>query len=194
MRRWLLAWPVLMAAGAPPAPPAAERPPLAPQRDASVLYRMSATGAPTFELRITTVAGGTPMRLDLPDLNYMLADRTAQRMAMVSPEQQTVLEIPWQSGLQDQFTLNDRMRFTKKGTETIASLRCTSWEVAAGPQQRGQVCITDDGVMLRTLGQDAQGRRTVMEAVSVSFAKAPSTDFVVPEGFEHVLPPSQGPQ
>ncbi len=193
MRRILLAAPLLLAAGAPPAP-VAERPPLAPQRDASVLYRLTATGTPTFEMRITVVAGGTPMRIDLPDFNYMLADRSTQRLSMVSPEQQTVLEIPWASGLQDQFVLNDRMRFTKKGTETIASIRCTSWEVAAGPQQRGQVCITDDGVMLRTLGQDVQGRRTVIEAVSVSFAKAPAEDFRVPEGFERVLPPSQAPQ
>jgi len=189
----------LLAVGLPYAPPSAaaqqaapDRPAMVPTREASVLYRMSKAGVEPVEARITTKAGGSPMRLDMPDGTYMLVDQAARSMAMVVPDEQTVLELPFEDGPQAQFQLNERMRFTRKGVDTVAAVRCTNWEVTLD-RARGTMCISDDGIMLRSLGQDEAGRRNSVEAISVSFAPAPASDFTPPSDFDRMIATPNGP-
>ena len=78
--------------------PGSDRPPMVPSREASVLYRMTAAGVVPTEVRITTRAGGSPMRIDLPDRSYMLIDQAARRLALVVPDEQMVLDAPYESG------------------------------------------------------------------------------------------------
>ena len=59
------------------------------------------------------------------------------------------------------------------------------WYVVLGAQ-KGVMCITDDGVLLRTQGQDERGRRTLVEAVSVSFARATDAEFTPPPDYERL--------
>lgn len=177
-------------AQAPAAVP--DRPLLAPSREASVLYRMTKAGTPAVELRITTRAGGSPMRIDMPDGAYMLVDQAAQSTAMVVPNEQMVMELPFQDGPQAQFLLNERMRFTRRGVDTVATMRCTTWDVVL-EKARGAVCVGDDGIVLRSSGQDEVGRRTLIEAVSVSFAPAPASDFTPPADFERMVATPNGP-
>ncbi len=180
----------VVAAGPAPggAAPGADRPTMSPKRESSVLYRLVPATAGADEVRITTGAGGSPMRVDMPDSSYMLVNQRARTMAMVVPSERTVLDLPWTAGPQDQFLLNERMRFIRRGADTVAGQRCTVWDVSLDGQ-RGQMCITDDGVMLRTQGQDPQGRRTLVEAVSVSYAPAPAAEFMIPDGFERLVEP-----
>ena len=195
MRRLLAGLAAMSVAGhalaqAPAAAP--DHPLMAPSREASVLYRMTKAGVPAVELRITTRAGGSPMRIDMPDGAYMLVDQAAQSMAMVVPDEQMVMELPFQDGPQEQFQLNERMRFTRRGIETVATLRCTTWDVTLD-KARGAVCVSDDGILLRSSGQDEAGRRTLIEAVSVSFAPAPESDFIPPPDFDHMVARPNGP-
>lgn len=178
------------ALAARPATP--DRPPLLPTREASVLYRVVASGSPPVEVRITTQANGAAMRIDMPDRSYMLVNQAEKRMAMVVPDELTVMDLPFQPGMQDQFQLNARMRFTRRTAETVASLRCTSWDVLVD-SGRGIMCVTDDGVLLRSISLDPMGRRNVIEAISVSYAPAPASDFLPPEGFDHMAAPVPGP-
>lgn len=193
MRRRLLACLAVMAAIAPAlaqTPSAApDRPPMAPSREASVLYRMTKAGSAPIEVRITTRAGGSPMRIDLPDGAYMLVDQTARSMAMVVPNEQMVMELPFQDGPQAQFQLNERMRFTRRGADTVATLRCATWDVVLD-KARGAVCISNDGILLRSSGQDEAGQRTLVEAISVSFAPAPESDFTPPADFDRMAAPN----
>ncbi len=168
-----------------------ERPPLAPTRDASVLYRLTSTAGPPQEVRVTTRAGGSPIRIDMQDRSYVLVDLAAQRMSMVVMDEQAVMEMPFQ-GPPPQFSLNDRMRFVRRGADTVAATRCTVWDVALD-RQRGVVCVTEDGIMLRTQGQDERGRRTLIEAVSVSLAPATPDEFSVPAEYERLAAPPAGP-
>jgi len=186
----------LTAAAAPDRPsldrPSLDRPVLAPTREASVLYRVVNAGAAPVEVRVTAEAGGSPMRIDLPDRTYMLVDKAAQRMAVVVPEEQTVLEVPFGDGPQSYFQLNDRMRFTRRAPGTVAAVRCTTWDVAVD-NARGTMCISDDGIMLRSSGLDRAGQRNVIEAVSVSFAPAGPNEFVPPADFSRMAPGPNGP-
>jgi hypothetical protein len=176
----------LTAAAAP------DHPALTPTREASVLYRVVNAGAAPVEVRVTAEAGGSPMRLDLPDRTYMLVDKAAQRIAVVVPEEQVVLDVPFQDGPQTYFQLNDRMRFTRRAPVTVAAVRCTVWDVVVG-NARGTMCISDDGILLRSSGLDAAGQRNLIEAVSVSFAPAGPNEFVPPADFSRMTAGPNGP-
>lgn len=169
---------------------ASDRPLLAPARGASVLYRMTKTGAEPVEVRVTTEAGGSPLRIDLPDGAYVIVDQPAHSTAMVVPNEQTVMNLPFEDGPQRQFQLNERMRFTRRGADTVATLRCMTWDVVLD-RAHGAVCVSDDGILLRSSGQDGAGRHSLIEAVSVSFAPASASDFVPPADFERMSPASQ---
>lgn len=171
--------------------PLAPRPPLVPQRDASVLYRMVPAEGPAEEVRVTTQAGGSPMRVDMADKSWMLLDLRAQRMAMVVMAEETVVDMPYQ-GPPQQFVLSPAMRFARRGVDTVAATRCTVWYVVLGAQ-KGVMCITDDGVLLRTQGQDEQGRRTLVEALSVSYAQVTDAEFTPPADYERLSAGQAGP-
>ncbi len=171
---------------------APDRPALVPSREASVLYRVVSADTAAVEVRVTSDAGGSPMRLDLPDRTYMLVDQAAQRISVVVPDEQMVLDVPYQEGLQTHFQLNDRMRFTRRAPGTVAAVRCTTWEVAVD-NARGKMCISDDGILLRSFGLDGAGRGNLIEAVSVSFAPAAAGEFVPPAHFRHMAATPNGP-
>lgn len=188
MRGWLLA---SMAAGFVVLAAAPDRPALTPAREASVLYRVTNADAAPIEVRVTTAAGGSPLRLDMPDHSYMLVNASAHTMSMVVPDEQMVLNLPYQDGPQTHFQLNDRMQFIRRAPATVASVRCTTWDVAVD-NARGTMCISDDGIMLRSLGVDETGRRNVIEAVSVSYAPATANEFVPPADFSQMAATADG--
>ncbi len=171
-----------------PAQPGPAQPPLQPTREASVLYRISARGSPPLEVRITTLPEAAAMRIDMPDRTYMLVNQAEHRMAMVVPEELMVMDLPYQAGVQDQFLLNSRMKFTRRGVETVATVRCTLWDVLLDGNH-AVVCVTDDGVLLRSVSMDADGKRSTIEAISVSYTPAPASDFLPPQGFDHMAGP-----
>ena len=175
-----------------PGPKPVDRPPLVPARDASVLYRMVPAEGPAEEVRVTTQAGGSPMRVDMADTSWMLLDLRARRTAVVVMAEETVMDLPYQ-GPPPQFVLSPAMRFVRRGADTVAGVPCTLWYVALGPQ-RSVMCITGEGVLLRTQAQDAGGWRTVVEAISVSFAPATDAEFTPPADYERVAAGQQGPR
>ena len=84
------------------------------------------------------------------------------------------------------------MRFTRRSPDTVATVRCTNWDVAVD-KGRGTMCISEDGVILRIAGQDQAGRRSLIEAVSVSFTPAPAAEFVAPPDFDRMAARPDGP-
>ena len=178
-------------AAAQPGPGQQDHPPLLPKREASVLYRVTTSNGPPTEVRITSQPNGAAMRIDMPDHTYMLLDPVRKTMAMVAPTELMVMDLPWQPEAQEQFLLNSRMRFTRRGPETVAGVRCTAWDVVLDGN-RGTVCVTDDGVLLRSVTFDPRGRRNMIEAVSVSMTPAAPADYLPPEGFDHMDGPGPG--
>ncbi len=87
---------------------------------------------------------------------YVIVDRTTQRMTMVMPQDRRYLEMPANDAFARGFVLSDSMRFIRKGSETVAGLKCTQWEVIS-QEGAGTACVTDDGVLLRGRGSDGKG-------------------------------------
>jgi hypothetical protein len=177
---------------------AAARPALTPTRDVVVGYHLVPASGETIDVRVSLPAGGQAMRLDLPDQSYMVAVPPRKALVLVVPLERTVLEMPWSDGPQGLFLLDDRMRFTPKGDArgdtVIAGQRCTQWDTVV-ERNRSTVCVTPDGVVLRSQSQDAAGRRNLIEAFAIRYQALVESDFAIPASFDRLsaLPSSPAP-
>ena len=169
-------------AGAGPAP---AHPAMVPAHDALVAYHLaSATGEP-IDLRVAYLAGGKHIRFNLPDLSYILVTPAQQAVEMVVPLESTYADMPWETGPQSLFVLDERAHFIRKGDLTVAGQKCTQWDVVQ-EQDKHTVCVTADGLVLRNQSSDPQGRRNLVEATIVRTEPVPPDLFVVPKEFEKI--------
>ena len=177
---------------------AQERPPTSPTRDVLVSYRATAPvqGAQRQQdIRVAITAGGQLMRVDgigtpAGANDYIIVDRRARRMTRVMPQDRRYMELPVGESFSRGFLLNDAMAFTKRGTETIAGLKCTVWDISAR-DGGGSACMTDDGVMLRGRGTDGKGG---IEATSVKYGTQPGALFKPPADYSKLdVPPTAPP-
>ncbi|TCZ55273.1 DUF4412 domain-containing protein [Roseicella aquatilis] len=170
---------------------AQERPLFIPQRDVAVTYRVTSGEAAGRELRMAWLAGPGKLRIDAPGApGWSVVDQKAKRMLVVMDQQRAFLEVPSQGG-PGGFALPDepaaQARFTRGGSATIAGHRCTLWRYEEG-QARGEACLTEDGVMLRSSG--AQGRHSgAVEAVAVEYGPQDPARFAPPAGYRSMQLP-----
>ncbi len=184
----LLLLPALALAQAP------ERPALNPTRDAVVGYHLAPATGESIDVRVAFRSGGRALRVDLPDQSYMLAAPPSRTLVMVVPLERTALDLPWADGPQSLFLLDEKMRFTKKAEATVAGQRCTLWDTVLD-RARSTVCVTADGIVLRSTSLDPLGRRNLIEAFAIRFDTLPDADFSVPGAFERLLStPRETPQ
>jgi hypothetical protein len=166
---------------------AQERPPVAPTRDVMVTYRATAPAggrapqgleAGSREFRVAATQGGLLMRVETMGAAgaYVIVDRAAQRMLMVMPQDRRFIEMPVNDAFARGFVLNEGMTFARRGSDTVASLRCTVWEVTSR-EGAGTACVTEDGVLLRGRASDGKG---VIEATAVTYAAQPAALFRPP--------------
>ena len=155
-------------------------PALVPTRDAVLGYHLSPATGEAIDVRVALRAGGKALRMDLPDHTYMLAVMATRSLTLVVPLERTALELPWTDGPQPLFTLDDKARYTKKGDATIAGQKCTNWD-SIGERGRATVCVTPDGVILRSTSVDAMGRRNLVEAFAIRYEALADSDFLVPQ-------------
>ncbi len=162
---------------------AQEHPPLTPTREATVLYRAQ---GPRDQAAISVrvhVSGGR-LRVEPASLpGYVIVDRGADRVLMVMRQPHAYFETSAQSGLARDLLPSERMRFTRKGTERVAGLSCTVWDVQAPEGRTGSVCVTADGIVLRGQGHDPQYGSGSVEAVSVAYEPQPAGLFQPPPGY-----------
>jgi len=186
---------LMVAASLASALPAAaqDRPPSAPTRDVAISYRTfgPVRGAQKQQdIRVAMTAGGALMRVEgmggATGVGYVIVDRNAQRMTMVMPQDRRFLDMPANEVFAGGFLLDDRMTFARRGSATVAGLKCTTWDVTSA-EGEGTVCVTADGVMLR--GQGAGGRGGI-EATSVKFGPQPAALFHPPAGFSKLEMPA----
>jgi hypothetical protein len=179
------------AAGAP------DRPVFPPARDVAVTYRTDASqpgaspaGLPQQMLvRYSVQADRLRVEAGLP--SYLLIDRKSQQATVVIERLGIMADLPRQAGLEQAFMLDSGKRFTRRGTETVAGLRCTVWDVVAAGTGAGTACVTADGVLLRASGHDRHGRDASLEAIRVEYAPQADALFFPPANLRHVdLPAS----
>ncbi len=193
MKAWLVALALGLSGGAWAQPTPGERPPVVPGRDALVAYHLSPATGEAIDVLVSFRAGGSALRLDLPDASWIVASPPTKGVLLMVPQDLTATELPWAEGPQPLFILDERGRFTKRAEATLAGQRCTVWESVNDPSKR-TLCITKEGVILRHQFQDGQGRRNLVEAFAVRFEAVPDAAFAVPAGYDRLSAMQAAPQ
>lgn len=174
-------------AGAGSIAAAQERPPLFPTRDVTINYKVLGRGGGQ-PITISQAGGSSTMRVDNPEMGgFALMDWTSGRATFVMTQMRMYMDmgagqLPVHSVMPDKDA-----KFTRKGTDTVAGIGCTVWEVAA-KQGDATACVTADGATLRVLTKGGDG----MEATKVTFGPIPQTQFAVPAGFQKMDMPGMG--
>jgi hypothetical protein len=204
MRGLALVFALATAAGlAPGAALAQDRPTMLPTRDVAVTYRASAPararpGMPAQmrqqDMKVAIKAGGKLMRIEglgggAAAGGYAVVNRDTQRMIMVITQDRRFMEMPANDAVSRGFLLNEGMSFARRGLDTVAGVKCVVWQVTSA-DGAGNVCVTDDGVMLRARGADGRGS---IEATAVQYAPQPDSLFRAPADFSKIeLPAGAG--
>lgn len=169
---------------------AQDRPVFKPKRDVAVTYRLTGGQATGQEMRMAWLVAEQKLRVDLPGgIGWTLMDEAAQKISMVMEAQRMVMEMPLR-GAQGQIIPTsppESARFTRIGTATIAGYACTNWRYEDG-NNRGEGCITEDGVMLRSQGSH-QGQSGGVEATQVVYGAQDPARFRLPQGYQAMQMP-----
>jgi hypothetical protein len=173
---------------------AQEHPAMAPTRDVTIDYSLDnkAAGNQPRTMKMQVTAGGTRMRIEAQGApGYMIVDRAAGRTIMVMTQQHAYADLPTSAAMANSFQLNDKMGFTRQGTDTVAGQRCTVWTVRR-ENGAGVACISDDGVLLR--GDSDTGRGpSHMVATKVTYGTLADSVFQPPAGYKKMDMPAMPP-
>jgi hypothetical protein len=168
---------------------AQERPVMVPSKDTTVDYQMEGRSGGPRSMRMMYSAGGKMIRIDMPgQKGYVVMNRDAHRMMIVMAEAHRYMEHDLPPGQRDPFDMGNGQKFTKKGTETIAGMRCTVWEATG--EHPGNGCVTDDGIVLRGESAPPNGEKSRLIATAVSVAPIAPDMFAAPTGFAKMDIPS----
>ena len=191
----------MLIAGATVPAVAAEHPPFVPTRDVTITYRIEADGMPggigPQIVRVSYSTAAARARIERGEgPGYLIVDRAAGRATMVMEPLQSYLDIPFNDRTGAGLMLDDRMRFTRGGSDRVAGLACTKWDIASDTTT-ARLCITEDGVILAGEGRDTQRGAGRMTATAVSYDALPVSLFMPPAGFHRIELPagtSAGPR
>ncbi|CAI3924612.1 unnamed protein product [Commensalibacter communis] len=170
-----------------------EKPLFMPKRDVTVLYAVKPENSSLLQSRKIIFSGdGNRLRVDGPDnMGIVIVDSAKKTATVIANKSRVYAVVPSKSDQYGLF-LDPKMTFQKKGTERIAGVLCRDWKVK-GPKGSAVVCITDDGVLLKQEGTDADGVEGKTVALSVDYSKLPESTFQIPVGYQPVkLPEHKG--
>ncbi len=180
----------LLALGAPGPAEAQQK---QPTRDFAVTYRVQAQGD-TAEMKVFFSAATQRQRVEMADAGMVLIqDIRANRMLMLNSEARMAMEMPSPNVRQHMLAIPDDMTLTRTGTATVLGHRCTIYRGTQGGADRGTVCLTDEGIMLRA-NMRLQDKGGTMEATALSLGTQPDALFTVPEGWQTMQMPTGQPQ
>lgn len=182
---------IIAAAAASLLPLAAAAQPKQPTRDYAVTYRMEHQGQ-AGQMTVAYSATTRRQRVEMPDAGMVvITDQAALRMFMLNAATRTVMEMPLAKGQEPGFVLPDDMVLTRTGSATVAGHRCTLYRAEQNRAERGTVCMTDEGIMLRAAMRQGDLAGTI-EATAVTLAPQAASQFAVPEGWSVMQMPAQG--
>jgi hypothetical protein len=182
---------IIAAVAASLLPVAADAQPKQATRDYAVTYRTEHQGQ-SGEMIVAYSAATQQQRIEMPEAGIVvITDQAARRMLMLNAATRTVMEMPLAKGQEPGFVLPDDMVLTRTGSATVAGHRCTTYRAEQNRAERGTVCVTDEGIMLRSALRHGDMSGT-MEATSLALAPQPASRFTVPEGWTVTQMPAQG--
>lgn len=187
----ILALALGLAAALPAA--AQDHPPvMQPARDVTVEYHVA--GVTQGERRSDTVRmsftdRGMKLRIEpVGQPGYSIMDRTAGRMFIVMAPQHAYMEVPYDPKRVMAFDDKDST-FTRRGTDTIAGIGCTIYDTRR-QEYSGQVCLSDDGLLLRAKSDNSAQAGGGLEATRVTYGPQPASLFVPPPDFQKMDVPN----
>lgn len=168
---------------------AQDRPPaIFPTRDVAVTYRTS-TGE---TVRMAWLAGERKMRMDMGPQGWMVVEQGEARAFMVMEQQRMVMQMAGGGALEAMREPGAAARFTREGADRVAGTPCTIWRIEEN-NHSARVCMTQDGVMLRTLGAGGN-REAQIEATAVAYGAQDPARFRIPQGYQVMQMPQGMPQ
>ena len=171
----------------------ADLPLLHPDRDVAVVYRAEGSSeggrAPqSGTIRMYWGDQGNKLRVELSGQPVVaLIDFKRQRMGMLFEPGKVFFETKLDPRLVPGFVLPADANVARAGTDTVAGVGCTVWDLS-GRRGTGSACITQDGVVLRAIGEAAKKGSGRLEAVSVTYAPQPESLFAAPPDFRRMDP------
>ena len=162
---------------------AAERPVTRPTRDVDVTYVATVADKPvTQRMRVAAVAGETRIDTPSPGL-YMVVNRGARTMSMVSDADRGVIQLPYDPRNTDGSA--DAAAYERLGADVVAGLGCTEWATTDTAGRQVAACFTADGVMLRA----RTGTQVLVQAASVAYGPLDPAIFAIPAGYQRNAAP-----
>ena len=156
-----------------------DRPVLRPLHDVDVTYALDAGHGIIVQERMRWDVAARMLRVDPPTKGlYVIIDLAARRMRTVQIAQQAVIEMAapeGATGMADSAAAGA----VRRGTDTVAGLTCTQWDITDAAGQATRVCLTEDGVLLHA----QLGDRTLLEAVTVQYGAIDPDVFQIPDGY-----------
>jgi hypothetical protein len=157
----------------------AEHPLLRPVQDVDVTYALDAGGGTTLHERLRWDAAAQQLRIDPPTTGlYVIIDLAARRMRTVRTAERTVIEMAAPdnvTGMPD----SAAAAAVRQGTDTVAGLACTEWDMTDAAGEAARLCLTADGVLLRARTDG----RTLLSAETVHYGALDAMLFQVPAGY-----------
>ena len=157
---------------------AQERPETTPTRDVDVVYRAMAGGGPV-EQRSRFAPGAGKIRIDTPSPGlYVIVNRQAHTMDMVSGGDRSVLEMPYDPARAVGGVAADRA-WSRLGSDVVAQTPCTEWSSKEEGDRVTTICVTQDGVLLRVRA----GANVMVQAVRVAYGPIEPSVFAIPPDY-----------
>jgi hypothetical protein len=163
---------------------AQDNPMLAPGRDVAVTYRVNGTnrinGAAM--IRFTYADHDRKVRLDLfayegatLPFGTLVYDAPSNRVLSMVYAENVYSEVPATGLANPGLMLGADMQYKKLRAATIAGKQCTEWQVNDGAEDKGTICVTADGVVLR--GSHSKPTPGGLEAMAVTYGTPPDSVF-----------------
>jgi hypothetical protein len=165
---------------------AQDHPLLQPTRDVMVEYHVSGVAPGQHRsdtVRMYFTGHGTRLRIEpVGQPAYTILDRTTGRMMMVVTARHLYVEMAYDPKRVLAFQYDDET-FTRTGTDTVAGIGCTIYD-AKRQGHSGQVCVSDDGVLLRAKSDNPAQAGGELEATRVAYGPQPASLFAPPPDFQ----------
>ncbi|MDA8049345.1 MAG: hypothetical protein M0002_04945 [Rhodospirillales bacterium] len=161
----------------------ADQPPLVPARDAAIVYHVQEPDGMVVVHMYFDAAGQRVRIVSSDQPGFSLIDHRAGRYVVVDPAAHSYLRMPVPAGVGNLLFRNPDVRFTRKGTETVAGVSCTDWSWSGGNGGRRDACITADGLVLSSHPAHPRKPGIGLVAVSVTYGPQPSALFEPPPAY-----------
>jgi hypothetical protein len=178
MRRLLLPLVALLLAGQAHGAPGDE-PLLLPTHDVDVTYRSTA-GTQVLQQRMRWSVATQSMRIDPPTTGvYVIIDYLTRRMSVVHDQEKSVVDMAAPAGMANVPGSTPAGKFVRRGDAVVDGVDCREWDTTDRTGQPADICVTNDGVLLRA---GAQGHPLV-SAVNVQYGPQDPALFRVPADY-----------